>query len=185
MKKLVRFSVASLMVLTGRIASAGGFSMTITDGSSITAQQGSDCGGGTATLDTVLPAGCSGAIDPNTGDITISSCTFTPSTQLPGAIITLSAMSGSGNYDGTNLTLTPDINVNITDNPPTFISCDSATPITVPLSGVVVGSGTISFSGSIPGAIYAVTDTCPAAIALMLNCDDETITDVTFNLTIP
>ena len=71
------------------------------------------------------------------------------------------------------------------DNPPTGLSCDTETPVSIPLSGVVEGSGTILFSGSIPGPTCAVTGTCPADIALMLNCDAEMITDVTFNLTIP
>ena len=185
MKKLVSFAIASLTVLTARIVSAGDFSLTITEGSTISVLQGTDCGGMSDVFNIVLPAGCSGAIDPDTGDITITSCTFAPSMQEPGAIITLSAMSGSGNYDGTNLTLTPDINVNITDNPPAVVSCDTAMPVSFPLSGVVEGSGTISFSGSITGPIYAVTDTCPFDIAFLLHCNAETITDVTFNLTIP
>src|SRR5215475_249435 len=142
MKKLVRFSIASLMVFTGRIASAGGFSMTMTDGSTITVLQGAECGGSSAVFDIVLPASCSGAIDPDTGDITITSCNFAPSTEQPGAIITLSAMSGSGNFDGTNLTLTPNIDVNIIDNPPTGLSCNSEAPISLTLSGEVTdGSG--------------------------------------------
>ncbi len=187
MKKLVSFSIASLMVLTARIASADDFSMTITDGSTITALRGALCGGGVNVFNIPFPASCSGAIDPGTGQITITNCTFPPNTQDPNAIVTLSAMSGSGTYDGTNLTLTPDINVNITDNPPTFTSCDSAGPTSVPLSGVVTGgSGTISFGpGSIPGPTYAVTDTCPADIAVFLACTADTITNETVNLTIP
>lgn len=185
MKQLVHFSIGFLIILTTGFALADPFSATITDGSSIAALQGDACGGMSNVLDIVLPAGCSGEIDPDTGDIAITSCTFAPSTQKPNAIITLSAMSGSGNYDGTNLTVTPNIDVNITDDPPTFISCDSATPISATLTGVVMGSGTISFSGRIPGATFAVSDTCPADIALFLNCQDETITDMTFNLTIP
>jgi len=186
MKKLVRFSVASLMVLTGRIASAGGFSMTITDGSSLTVLRGAECDGTTQVFDIPIPANCSGSIDPDTGDITITSCTFAPSTEQPGAIITLSAMSGSGNFDGTNLTLTPNIDVNIIDDPPTGLSCDSEAPISLTLSGEVTdGSGTISFSGSIPGPTYAMTVTCPADIAAFLHCTAETITDETINLTIP
>ena len=187
MKRLVNFSIASLMVLTARIASADDFSMTITDGSTITALRGALCGVGVNIFNIPLPSGCSGAIDPNTGAITITSCTFAPNTEDPNAIITLSATSGSGTYDGTNLTLTPDINVHITDNPPTFYSCDSAGPVSVPLSGVVTdGSGTISFGpDSIPGPTYSVTNTCPADIAVFLACTADTITNETVNLTIP
>lgn len=186
MKKLVSFSIASLMVLTARIASADDFSMTITDGSSITVLRGVDCDGTSQVFHIPLPAGCSGAIDPETGDITITNCSFASSTEEPGAIITLSAMSGSGNYDGANLTLTPNIDVNITDNPPTGLSCDSEAPTSLTLSGDVTGgSGSISFSGSIPGPTYAVTATCPDDIAAFLHCTAETITDETINLTIP
>jgi hypothetical protein len=187
MKKFVGFSIASLMVLTARIASADDFSMTITDGSTITALRGALCGGGVNVFNIPLPSSCSGAIDPGTGTITIQSCTFAPNTEDPNAIVTLSATSGSGSYDGTNLTLTPDINVHITDNPPTFVSCDSAGPTSVPLSGVVTdGSGTISFGpDSIPGPTYAVTDTCPENIAVFLACTADRITDETVNLTIP
>jgi len=186
MKKLVRLSIASLLLLTPGFAFADDFGMTITDGSSITVLRGADCDGTSQVFDIQLPANCSGSIDRDTGDITITSCTFAPSTEEPGAIITLSAMSGSGNYDGTNLTLTPNIDVNITDNPPTGLSCDSEAPISLTLSGDVTGgSGTISFSGSIPGPTYAVTATCPDDIAAFLHCTAETITDETINLTIP
>jgi hypothetical protein len=59
-------------------------------------------------------------------------------------------------------------------------------PVSVPLSGVVTdGSGTISFGpDTFPGPVYAVTDSCPANIALFLDCGAETITGETFNLTI-
>lgn len=187
MKRLVSFSIASLMVLTARTVSADDFSMTITDGSTITVLRGAACDGTSTVFVIPLPASCSGTIDPGTGDVSITNCTFAPSTAEPGSIITLSAMSGSGNYDGTNLTLTADINVNITDNPPTGLSCDTAMPVSVPLSGVVTGgSGTISFGpGTIPGPTYAVTDTCPSDIAFSLHCTSETITNETLNVTIP
>jgi len=187
MKKLVRLTIASVVVLTARIASADDFSMTITDGSTITALRGAACGGDINLFHIPLPSSCSGAIDPDSGAITIANCTFAPNTEDPNAIITLSATSGSGSYDGTNLTLTPDINVHITDNPPSFLACDTAGPVSVPLSGVVTdGSGSISFGpDSFPGPIYAVTDTCPDFVAAALACTAETITNETINLTIP
>lgn len=185
MKKFVSLSIASLIVLTAGIAFADDFSSTIVDGSTITALRGDACGGSSDVYNVQLPAGCSGTIDPDTGNITVTNCTFAPSTEVPGFIVTLSSSSGVGNYDGTNLTLTPDINVNVTDNPPSGLSCDSGTPISATLSGVVVGSGTISFSGSIAGPTFPASPTCPAFIAGTLNCLLQTVTGATFNLTIP
>ncbi len=186
MTKLLSLSIASLIVLTAGIAFADDFSSTITDGSTITAMRDTGCGGTTDTYNVQLPAGCSGTIDPLTGNITITSCTFAPSTDVMGFIINLSASSGSGNYDGTNLTLAPDININVTDNPPSSISCDSASPISPSLSGTVTGgSGTISFSGSLAGPTFPVTGTCPAPVSGALACILNTITGATLNLTIP
>lgn len=186
MNKSVNFGVSCLAILTTGVAFADDFSTTFTGGSSITAQRGAGCGGSTDTYAVQLPSGCSGTIDPDTGNITITNCSFSPSSQLEGFLITLSSNSGSGNYDGTNMTLTPDINVNVTDNPPSGLSCDSATPISATLSGTVTGgSGTISFSGSISGPTFSVTPTCPPSAAATLNCVLQTVTGATFNLTIP
>jgi hypothetical protein len=186
MTKLLSLSVASLIVLTAGIAFADPFSSTITSGSTITALRGAACGGTADNYDVTLPAGCTGTIDPVSGDIVVSSCTFAPSTQVPGFIITLSASSGSGNYDGTTLALTPDINVNVTDNPPSAVNCDSASPISPPLSGTVTGgSGSISFSGSVSGPSFPTSATCPPVIAGTLNCLLDTVTGATLNLTIP
>ncbi len=186
MTKLLSLSIASLIVLTAGIAFADPFSATITAGSTITAME---CGGPSDTYNVQLPASCSGDFDPVTGNITIASCTFAPSTDVPGFIITLSAISGSGNWDQTTLTLAPDININVTDNPPMSISCDSASPISPPLSGAVMGppptAGTISFSGSLAGPTFPVTGTCPPIVAGTLNCLLNTITGATLNLTIP
>jgi len=184
-KKFVSPYIASLIVLTAGIAFADDFSSTIVDGSTITAMRGDVCGGTSDVYNVQLPASCSGTIDPDTGDITVTNCTFAPSTDVPGFIVTLSSNSGTGNYDGTNLMLTPDINVNVTDNPPSGLSCDSATPISATLSGVVVDSGTISFSGSIAGPTFPATPTCPPFIAGTLNCLLQTVTAASFNLTIP
>lgn len=185
MRNLVR-CIASLAILTSAVSFADDFSTTITDNSSITATRGSACGGTTDSYAVQLPASCAGTIDPGTGNITITSCTFSPSSQLTGFVITLSSSSGSGNYDGTNLTLTPNINVNVTDDPPSGLSCDSSSPISDTLSGTVTdGSGTVESSGSVSGPTFGVTATCPATAAGTLNCVLQTVTDVTLNLTIP
>ncbi len=187
MKKFVSLSVASLIVLTTGIAFADPFSSTITSGSTITALE---CGGTSDNYDVALPAGCTGDIDPATGNITVTNCTFAPASVTVGvpAIVTLSANSGSGNWDLTTLALTPDINVNVTSDPPGGFSCDSA-PTSPPLSGPVTGppptAGTISFLGSVAGPTFLVTPTCPPVVAGTLNCVLNTVTGATLNLTIP
>jgi hypothetical protein len=187
MKNFVNVAIAFTIVLTSAVAFADPFSTTIQAGSTITGVEGDPCGGSTDVYNVALPASCMGDIDTSTGNITISSCTFSPSTDVPGFIITLSANSGSGNYDGTTLSVTPDINVNVTDNPAMFINCDSATPISAPLSGPVdpVSGGTISFSGSIPGPTFVASGTCPALVAGALNCRLQTVTAASLNVTIP
>ncbi len=190
MKKFVSLSVASLIVLTTGIAFADPFSSTITSGSTITALE---CGGTSDNYDVALPAGCTGDIDPATGNITVTNCTFAPASVTVGvpAIVTLSANSGSGNWDLTTLALTPDINVNVTSDPPGSFSCDSdpTMPISAPLSGAVAGppptAGTISFSGSVPGPTFPITGTCPPVVAGTLNCFLNTVTAATLNITIP
>lgn len=185
MQKFISRFIASTIVLAATTAFADDFSSTITDGSTITAQRGSACGGTTDVYNVALPAGCSGTIDPGTGAITITSCTFAPSNQLAGFTVTLSANSGSGSYDGTTLTLVPDINVNVMDNPPTGLSCDSDSAISPTLSGAVGTSGTITFSGSTPGPHFPSSATCPAFVAGALNCTLETVTAASLNVTIP
>lgn len=187
MNKLLSLGVASLVILSTGIAFAGmPFGTTITDGSTITAQRGSICGGSTDTYDVALPAGCSGTIDAS-GNITVTNCTFAGSHELTGFVITLSSTSGSGTFDGTNLSLTPDINVNVTDDPPSGLSCDSSSPVSPPLSGTVdaTGTGSISFSGSISGPTFSMSATCPALAVATLNCVLQTVTGATLNITIP
>jgi len=144
------------------------------------------CGGSTDTYNVQLPASCSGTLN-EFGIIDISNCTFAPSHQLTGFVVTLSANSGAGGFDGTNLSLTPDINVNVTDDPPSGLSCDSSSPVSAPLAGTVNpdGTGTISFSGSIPGPTFSASATCPDLAAATLNCVLQTVTAATFNITIP
>lgn len=187
MNKLLSLWVASLVIFTTGIAFAGSpFSSTITAGSTITAQRGDACGGSTDTYNVQIPAGCSGTIDAS-GNITITSCTFTPSHQLTGFVVTLSSSSGSGTFDGTNLSLAPDINVNVTDDPPSGLSCDSSSPVSPPLSGTVdsSGTGTISFSGSVSGPTFSPSATCPPTVAGALNCVLNTVVGSTLNITIP
>src|SRR5215831_2253454 len=144
MTKFVSLSIACGIIFTAAIAFADPFSTTIQDGSSITAMRDTACGGSTDVYPVSLPASCMGDIDTTTGNITISSCMFSPSSAVSGFLITLSASSGSGNYDGATLSVAPDINVNVTDDPPMFVNCDSTTPVTVNLSGPVdpVSGGT-------------------------------------------
>jgi hypothetical protein len=187
MNKLPSLCVASLVIFTTGISFAGmPFGTTITSGSTITAQRDAPCGGSTDTYDVALPAGCFGAIDVF-GNVTIGTCFFAGSHELTGFVVTLSSNSGSGTFDGTNLALTPDINVNVTDDPPSGLSCDSSSPVSPPLAGTVdaTGTGTISFSGSIPGPTFSPSATCPPAVAGALNCVLNTVTGSTLNITIP
>jgi hypothetical protein len=187
MNKLLSLGVASLVILSTGIAFAGmPFGTTITSGSTITAQRGAICGGSTDTYNVALPAGCSGTIDAG-GNITVTNCTFAGSHELTGFVVTLSSTSGSGTFDGTNLALTPDINVNVTDDPPSGLSCDSSSPVSPPLMGTVdaTGAGNISFSGSVSGPTFASSATCPATLAGTLNCLLQTVTGASLNITIP
>ena len=187
MNKLLSLCVASLVIFTTGIAFAGmPFGTTITSGSTITAQRDAPCGGSTDTYDVALPAGCSGTLGGD-GTVTITNCTFAGSHELTGFVVTLSSNSGSGYFDQINLALTPDINVNVTDDPPSGLSCNSSSPVSPPLSGTVdaTGTGTISFSGSVSGPTFSPSASCPPAVAGALNCVLNMVTGATLNITIP